>query len=713
MNRFRSLVLLLPLAAICMPIWAQQTPQPFIAAPRLPERTQPGGPLQAAVAPASGLCKPDGDITRSGNMVQLHLVAEVAPNQINNPSNANGTKDNVKLRSYGGCLSGPVIEAKPGNTLRVFLENNLSTNDPSCPAGGPPGPGCFNTVNMHFHGMHVSPAGNSDNVLLNIGPHTKFQYEVNIPEDHPSGTFWYHPHRHGSTALQVASGASGALIIRGDRHYTGAAPGDIDTILHDFSGKSIPEQIFLFQQIPYACFNSPGKINQNPDQTWKCDPGQTGVVEDFNEQLSSATVWDTSGRFTSINGAVQPSMTGISAGQVQRWRFIHAGIHDTINLQIVPMVTTGPNAVLALRGILTGTPKEQEAIVTQLCPVTIPDGTKPTNLIPQFEIATDGLTRPAIVPIGLKQESISGGIGSNFLQPGYRSDILIAFPHAGTYCILNQAATPAERTNAGGGGQGPNETQLLATVVVAGGKPVIGDLGKYIEHTLYDGNKNDKTLPKAALDGLLRGDLTPWRGMPEEGSASNSAHPRPVGFYIGNLPSPGHPKQPAGPFGFWINEKEYDPDRVDVQMQVGSTEDWLLTSYGEPHIYHIHVNPFEIMDVTHNGKSIFGPNGECLVPSDSVGLQNQYCNMWHTFKDTVFVQNDYQVHVRTTYDRYIGEFVIHCHILDHEDSGMMANVLIVPDVSAPGGGLGMPGMKSMSNGTMTMTKAHESKGNSQ
>ena len=50
---------------------------------------------------------------------------------------------------------------------------------------------------------------------------------------------------------------------------------------------------------------------------------------------------------------------------------------------------------------------------------------------------------------------------------------------------------------------------------------------------------------------------------------------------------------------------------------------------------------------------------------------------------------------------YIGEYVMHCHILDHEDSGMMANILIVPDGSAPGGGLGMPAMKTMSNGTMT------------
>lgn len=682
-------------ALVCSaPLCAQEpTPQPFLAPPQLAEKVRSGVQFVQSFATTAG-CKPDGDITRDGNTVAVHIVTEIAQNQINNPSSPRGGKDNVKLRSYGGCLTGPVIEAEPGNTVRIFLDNRLDVNDPSCPADHRSGPGCFNTVNMHFHGLHVSPAGNSDNVLLNIAPHTSFEYELDIPADHPAGTFWYHAHRHGSTAIQVASGASGPLILRGNRHYDGSVPGDIDTILHDASGKPMTEQIFLFQQIPYACFDSTGKILENADHTWNCPAGQAGVVEDFDQQLASPTVWDTSGRFTSINGAVQPTITGIPAGQVQRWRFIHAGIHDTVNLQIVPMMTTGPRVALALRGILTGTPKQQEDTVKQLCPVTIPDGTQLLNLIPQFEIAADGLTRSMIVAIGVDEKSISGGVGSNFLQPGYRSDVLVAFPHSGTYCILNQAATPAERTNAGGGGQGPNVTQLLATVVVSGGTPVTGDLGEYVRRTLYDDNKTDSALPKAALDGLLRGDLTPWRGMPEEGKPSNPGNARSVTFYIGKLPDPAHPHDPPGPFGFWLNQKEYDPDHVDVMLQVGATEDWVLTSFGEPHIFHIHVNPFEVMDVTHDGKSIFGPKGECLVPPDSVGLENQYCSMWHTFKDTVFVQNDYQVHIRSAYDRYIGEFVMHCHILDHEDSGMMANVLIAPDVAAPGGGLGMQGMSS-------------------
>jgi FtsP/CotA-like multicopper oxidase with cupredoxin domain len=63
--------------------------------------------------------------------------------------------------------------------------------------------------------------------------------EYYTPEDQPAGTFWFHAHRHGSTAVQVSSGAAGIRLIRGDREYkpptkdTPHPMADIDTMLHD------------------------------------------------------------------------------------------------------------------------------------------------------------------------------------------------------------------------------------------------------------------------------------------------------------------------------------------------------------------------------------------------------------------------------------------------------------------------------------------------
>ncbi|HEV2645888.1 MAG TPA: multicopper oxidase domain-containing protein [Acidobacteriaceae bacterium] len=670
--------------------------------------------------PPGAACDPAAEVSYNGNIVTVSIGVEEHQNTIYNPGNpATNYKDTVSLRSYGGCLTGPQIEAKPGTTLRVNLTNNLAKDDPSCPHGMDPvgQPGCFNTINMHFHGLHVSPSGNSDNVLLNIAPSTRFDYEVNIPEDHPAGTFWYHAHRHGSTAMQVASGASGVLIIRGNRPYvpatatTPAIPGDIDTILRDANG-AYKEKVFLFQQIPYACFDSQGNIigsGASETGAWECPAGKIGVVENFNAQLSSPTAWDFSGRYTSINGVVQPEIRDIKAGEIQRWRFIHGGIHDTVNIQIVPMVNVGPDAAKALQGIIPGTPAAQAKILAEVCPNRPADEKDKTlNLVPQLEIAADGLTRTQMLSLGIKdgkpEKATSGGVGTNFLQPGYRSDVLVTFPHKGRYCVLNQAATPDERASAknnnGPGGQGPNRLELLATVVVEDGKEPTVDPETYVKHALYDANPQ---LPAAARDGLLKGNLEPWRGMPDLTREMVTSDLQKVDFFIGTPPSP--PTPPATPptppsttwtgaFGFFVNYKEYDPDRIDFTRQVNTVDNWQLTSQGEPHIFHIHVNPFEVMDVIGpDHKSIFDHSGVCLVPADSVGLQNQYCGMWHQFKDTVFVQNGYTVLTRTKYDRYIGEFVIHCHILDHEDGGMMTNIQIVPDLGAPGNGIGMAGMR--------------------
>lgn len=100
---------------------------------------------------------------------------------------------------YNGKYIGQTWEIKGGDRVNVNLQNN--SDQPT---------------NLHFHGSHVSPKGNSDNVLLNIKPGEAFQYEYNLPKDHPPGLYWYHPHLHGYTDDQVGGGMVGAVIVRGD-----------------------------------------------------------------------------------------------------------------------------------------------------------------------------------------------------------------------------------------------------------------------------------------------------------------------------------------------------------------------------------------------------------------------------------------------------------------------------------------------------------------
>lgn len=102
----------------------------------------------------------------------------------------------ASVQTFNGSLPGPTLRVAPGDTIRIAMTNDL------------PSP-----TNLHVHGLHVSPRGNSDNPFLSIAPGDSFDYEILLPKDHPPGTYWYHPHRHGTVADQVAAGLYGAIIV--------------------------------------------------------------------------------------------------------------------------------------------------------------------------------------------------------------------------------------------------------------------------------------------------------------------------------------------------------------------------------------------------------------------------------------------------------------------------------------------------------------------
>ncbi|GAB3139713.1 multicopper oxidase family protein [Marisediminicola antarctica] len=98
--------------------------------------------------------------------------------------------------TYNGSLPGPTLVLRPGDRLEVELENGLDA-----------------ITNLHVHGLHVTPRGNGDNVLLAIDPGDTVDYAYDLPADHAPGVYWYHPHHHGNTADQVAAGLYGAIIV--------------------------------------------------------------------------------------------------------------------------------------------------------------------------------------------------------------------------------------------------------------------------------------------------------------------------------------------------------------------------------------------------------------------------------------------------------------------------------------------------------------------
>jgi FtsP/CotA-like multicopper oxidase with cupredoxin domain len=463
----------------------------------------------------------------------LHLTLTVAyaPNTIGN--------DADYLRNYNRKLVGPTLRARPGDTLKIQLVNNLPPESTPTAHTGFHG---FNTTNLHTHGLHVDPKDHGDNVLVEIAPDELFDYEIKIPDDHPSGTFWYHAHKHGSVAAHLASGMAGMLIVEG----TG-----LDTV--EAINKA-EQKVFVFQQIPYVFDQQVG----------------AGVVElKYVDQMFSPGTWDPSGRFTTINGVVLPVLK-IRPGEVQRWRFVHAGLRESI---LPKLMKVGPGNTLSV-----GPPLNQ--------------------------IALDGL------PLGKVQVT-----DSVELQPGYRSDVVVRFPEKGTYVLLDERLAPS--------------LTLL-------GNP---EDRKYLARVEVDGDDAGMPLPSD-------NDVKSFR-LPSIDPGSVNGHQ--TALYTIDLTT--------NPVSFKIDGVSYDENNPPHTLKLGNTDDWNIQGTVANHPFHIHVNPFEVY-------SIVDANGNSRLDEP----------VW---RDTILMPAGGVVKFRTRYSVYTGKFVQHCHILDHEDLGMMQLLEII------------------------------------
>jgi FtsP/CotA-like multicopper oxidase with cupredoxin domain len=105
-----------------------------------------------------------------------------------------------------------------------------------------------------------------------------------------------------------------------------------------------------------------------------------------------------------------------------------------------------------------------------------------------------------------------------------------------------------------------------------------------------------------------------------------------------------------------INGQTYDPDRVDAQPKLGTTETWVFTNKsGLSHVVHIH-------DVD---QQLVSRDGKPPAP-------------WELMKESWSLAIGETIVVKLKFTDNVGRFVLHCHILEHEDSAMMAQYEVVP-----------------------------------
>ena len=571
--------------------------------------------------------------------LEYHFEVRRAEGTIYNPWTL--SDDKVELRSFVGSganpgdFVAPTIRVAPGQRLGIAIENRLE----ACTADQRSKHLCFNDTNLHTHGLWVSPSGDSDNVLISIAPGSAHQYQYDVPADHPAGTFWYHPHAHGAGLGQVGSGMAGALIVTGDRLPTESNPGDIDILLKDKRGRPFAERVMLFQQIEYGCLDDKGQIegkwteDKVPVRPLTCSAGKIGRIESFDTDWG----WQNTGRYTGINGKVEPQLSYAKAGEFERWRLINAGTGESMRMRIYRLDPAAPP-------LRTQKAEEQIAWRVRYC-----TGAP----LPMWQIALDGLTRSAIRKV---DEAV--------LFAGERVDMLVRLPGPGLYCMVNDTSrNDAEKQN---------PSRMIALVGAKGTRTANDDPDLLLRSVLIDAAerslaKRQETAVRARIigdlnDGLKLSSFT-WHKPIEEKEVS--------GYREAILNVVGGSEATA----FRVNGLTYDHNRIDAVLPLGKAEEWRTTSLNENHPLHIHVNPFQVVSITNaSGVDLTDPKSPAFDP-DYVGLIGEW-------KDTVFVKENARIAFRTRYERFTGDFLIHCHIMFHGDHGMMQNLRIAAEGDA-------------------------------
>ena len=498
--------------------------------------------LAALVAPTVVADAPKGrrEVQLPGD--EVHVTLRVTPFRFEGGAGTGGTNPiNFTTRAYNGQVPGPTIRVKQGGTLRITLVNALEG-----PAAHPSAANTFgapNTTNLHLHGLHISPENISDNVFRAVLPGQSAEYEYHIPADHPAGTFWYHPHLHGSSALQQGGGMAGALIVQ---------PVDPTYLPPELAAMGEGEVLVL----QHLCFYTNGK-HQSPNP----------YVNHMNVHAYSGDRLDprpafkhdpaTANGYYLVNGVYQPTIvlaTGaMQPGSFKLFRFVGASVSAFLELGIVPHRTAQSSSSNSSSSSSNGSRSISKASANgHGCDIWV--------------VAKDGI----YVDTAYHNQR-------PLLVPGSRLDVAVRCNASGSYDIISQPDAPYDTDLE------PNTivySGVLATFVVAGAQTTMRPPSQLPARPAY-------------MADLSR-------------SAVGPAQQFDVIFYTpGGAFTYGPPYPPYQINGQSFHDKDTFVRNLTLgrieewQVQIDANE---MDSSNHP--FHLHVNPFQVVGIGWNNASV-------------------------------------------------------------------------------------------------------------
>jgi FtsP/CotA-like multicopper oxidase with cupredoxin domain len=270
----------------------------------------------------------------------------------------------LRTRTFNGTIPGPTMTVVPGQQFTVTF-NNILPPDPVVPIPAtamvypassmqemetgdltkPSGvavqtssidpmnnPHLFNTTNLHVHGLQVvphlfDPVGTSDPAALMVAIHpgSTYQYTFQMPADHPTGLYWYHPHHHGSTDTEVGGGMAGLILVKGaiDRVPEIAAARDIQIAFQTLNANQDPANPNIYD-LEFNAYQPPSNGGYTPRASY--------LLALVNGQLVNMI------DFTVVNFGAStqfaPPQISIQPGEVVRLRILNGSNALNLPLQL-------------------------------------------------------------------------------------------------------------------------------------------------------------------------------------------------------------------------------------------------------------------------------------------------------------------------------------------------------------------------------------------
>jgi FtsP/CotA-like multicopper oxidase with cupredoxin domain len=608
--------------------------------------------------------------------------------------------DLIKGSSSDGSASGdnlypaPTLHVNPGERLIVHYDNDLrdlTVQDFYDPAFTPVGaevpiyPPTLSEapLNLHTHGLHVSPDGNADNVLLTIPAGMGNTYSYDVPETMPHGLYWYHSHRHTMTAMQTYMGLAGLLEI-------GRPDGNLPLVTRN----DIPVRTMAIQY--NYVFDRNGSGHQLNNLTWPqwlntLNPPQGTQLADgtyrpslapvnFAETTKGAeyiTAWwqgplsphNNRGQtqfmpsnligFSSptktvaenpalpenqrdlqftVNGQFQPELR-LKPGQTEIWTV--ANISDIAYMTVrLTETATGNHPKFSIVGqdgnpyTQVGRPVYGDGTTLDIPPasrfaidVTMPaDG----DLILEFppDPRAKQIVNPGVLYTNNGTDNPPGVLGTLTVDPKYVS-------YADGFFVF------------------PTQTLLRATQDTSGqGQTTAFEPGQNLDaYTSF--------VDTSVMTPAVKRSLTVSGGFGNE--HANKGDPKSIVYMFDDNTFPNIPL---------------------IQPRLNSVEEWqIINVNNDAHPMHIHVNDFQVTDVD---DPVRGRTGVQPFGVDNANVPAPVIDENHVATTPAALT------LRQEFLEFTGTYVIHCHRLNHEDNGLMALINVIPErstyaVATPGG----------------------------